>query len=78
MKQKYFLLILMFCLGMSNYISAQQAAVLQGEVTSSNDGYPIIGASVSEIDANNRVVNATITDFNGKYVMKIKNSNRYK
>lgn len=72
MKQKYFLLILMFCLGISNHISAQQAAVLQGEVTSANDGYPIIGANVSEIDVNNRVVNGTITDFNGKYVMKLK------
>ncbi len=46
--------------------------IVQGEVISSTDNYPLIGVNVSEIDDNNRVVNGTVTDFNGKYVLKLK------
>ena len=46
--------------------------IIQGTVSSKTDG-AIIGASVIEIDINNRVVNGNITDINGHYVLKIKN-----
>lgn len=48
--------------------------VIQGEIISANDGYPLIGVNVSEIDANNRVINGTITDFNGKYVIRVRSA----
>jgi len=47
--------------------------IVQGTVTSKQDGSAIIGASVVEIDANNRVVSGTVTDLNGHYVLKVKN-----
>ncbi|MDD4991029.1 MAG: SusC/RagA family TonB-linked outer membrane protein [Paludibacter sp.] len=45
---------------------------IQGTVSSTPDG-PIIGASVTEIDANNRVVGGCITDLNGHYVLRLRN-----
>jgi len=47
--------------------------IIQGTVTSKTEG-AIIGASVAEIDANNRVVGGNITDINGHYVLKLKNT----
>jgi len=47
--------------------------IVQGTVTSKADGSQLIGVSVTEIDANNRVVTGAITDFDGHYVIKIKN-----
>lgn len=80
MKYKYIFLIWILVAGIFSNLSAQAGQptfILQGEVISITDGWPIIGANVSEIDANNRVVNGTITDFNGKYVLKLKsNQNR--
>lgn len=55
--------------------STTQAFIVQGGVTSKTDGEALIGVSVSEIDDNNRVLSATITDFNGHYVLKVKNPN---
>jgi len=43
-------------------------------ISSKIDG-TLIGVSVSEMDVNNRVVNATISDANGHYVIKIKDVN---
>lgn len=48
--------------------------IIQGAVTSSTDGLPLIGVSVTEIDVNNRVVSGAVTDVNGRYVLKIKSS----
>ncbi len=80
MKYKHILLVWILVAGVFSNLSAQGGQptyILQGEVISNSDGWPIIGANVSEIDANNRVVNGTITDFNGKYVLKLKsNQNR--
>jgi TonB-linked SusC/RagA family outer membrane protein len=49
------------------------SSIIQGKVTSSTDGSEIIGVTISELDATNRVVSATATDANGQYVLKIKN-----
>jgi TonB-linked SusC/RagA family outer membrane protein len=48
--------------------------IVQGTVTSKTDGFPLIGVNVTELDVNNRVVSGTVTDFDGKYVLKIKNT----
>lgn len=47
--------------------------IIQGNVTSKSDGWPLIGVNVAEIDANNRVITGTVTDFDGHYILKIKN-----
>jgi hypothetical protein len=53
--------------------TTSQAFIVQGGVSSKTDGEALIGVSVSELDDNNRVVSATVTDFNGHYVLKVKN-----
>lgn len=54
---------------------AQDIANVSGTV--SDEIEPLIGASVCEVDANGRIINATVTDINGHFSMKVK-SNRNK
>lgn len=70
---KVSILIAILCFSLNLPAQKKADVIMQGTVTSAEDGYPIIGANVSEIDENNRVVNGTITDFNGHYVIKVKN-----
>jgi TonB-linked SusC/RagA family outer membrane protein len=59
-------------------LNAQNAGapmLVQGYVKSQADQSELIGATVSEIDVNNRVVSATATDVNGHYVLKVKDPN---
>ena len=55
-------------------LSAQRPGdiVVQGVVSSSTDGEPLIGVNVTEVDATNRIVSGTITDFDGKYVLRVR------
>ena len=53
-------------------IAMAQATRISGTV-SDNDG-PIMMANVVERDANNRIVSATQTDFNGNFSMQVKNT----
>jgi TonB-linked SusC/RagA family outer membrane protein len=57
-----------------NIVFAQEK-VIQGTVTAESDGLPLIGATVVETDNTKRVINASVTDVNGHYVLKIKNPN---
>lgn len=69
--------ILFFTLFLALFqLNAQNSGgnIVQGTVTSKTDGYPLIGVNVTELDVNNRVVSGTVTDFDGKYVLKIKNA----
>jgi TonB-linked SusC/RagA family outer membrane protein len=61
-------LLLLPCIGWAQTTTS----IVQGKVTSSSDGEGLIGATVSEIDATNRVLSATATDVNGQYVLKVK------
>ncbi|MFT4072938.1 MAG: SusC/RagA family TonB-linked outer membrane protein [Dysgonamonadaceae bacterium] len=54
---------------------AKDGNVIQGKVTSAGDGEALIGATVIEIDASNRVVSSAMTDVNGHYVLKVKDLN---
>lgn len=76
MKLKYFIIVLMLSFGMASTAMAQAegGSIVQGQVISAGDGLEIIGANVSEIDANNRVVNGTVTDFNGNFVMRVRSA----
>jgi hypothetical protein len=57
------------------YISFAQGRVIQGSITQKSDNSPLVGATIVETDNTEKVINATITDFNGHYVIKIKNPN---
>lgn len=54
----------------------QQASnvVVQGTITDKKNGETLIAVNVVEVDVNGRIVNATITDFNGQYVLKVKST----
>lgn len=49
--------------------------IIQGTVSSATDGETLIGASVTEIDGNNRVISGTTTDVNGHFVLRVRNKN---
>lgn len=53
----------------------QAEVVVQGVVTSRLDGSELIGVNVAEVDASNRIVTGTVTDFDGRYVIRVKNTN---
>lgn len=75
MKSSYKLILLLVIFTTS--LSAVAQRIVQGTVTSKTDGEPLIGVNITEEDANNRVISGTITDFDGKYVLRIKsNSHR--
>lgn len=50
-------------------VSAYAQEVLKGKVTD-NEGKPLRGVSVSELDADNRIVRGTQTDIEGNFVLK--------
>lgn len=54
--------------------SAVQAQITSVSGTVSDDYDALLGASVCEIDATGRIINATITDINGHFTMKVKSS----
>ena len=76
MRIRFFVCILLITLTGTVKVMAQTETnvIVQGQVTSANDGLEIIGANISEIDANNRVVGGTATDFNGKFVMRVRSA----
>lgn len=64
------ILYIIFMLLLSMKVAAQETMVT-GTVT---DGFgPVIGCTVSEIDANNRVMGGTVTNMDGQYALKLKN-----
>ncbi|MBN2610752.1 MAG: SusC/RagA family TonB-linked outer membrane protein [Bacteroidales bacterium] len=78
MKIKIIGTILLLNLFIPCFVSGQASGagkVVQGTVSSSTDGETLAGATVVETDNTNRIINATITDVNGHYVIKIKSPN---
>lgn len=65
----------MFCLFCNAHVFGQTVSdkVIQGKVTSGTDNEPLVGATIVERDAQDRILGATITDFNGQFVLQIKN-----
>jgi TonB-linked SusC/RagA family outer membrane protein len=68
--------LLLLCVSLLFFVNvaAQQKQVLHGKVTSKSDKQPLIGVSVAEYDASNRILNGTTTDFDGNYSLKVAGS----
>lgn len=62
---------LMVCLMMISSSVMAQITSVHGTV--SDDFGPLMGAAVCEIDGNGRIIESTVTDMNGNFVMKVKN-----
>ena len=65
---KYYLLVC--CLAVALVVNAQGITSVSGTVSDSFG--PVAGAAVVEVDASNRNISATVTDFNGNFTLKIK------
>ncbi len=50
-------------------LSASAQIVVKGKITD-KDGSAVQGVSVSELDADNRIINGTLTDIEGNYILK--------
>lgn len=75
MKFNIIITTILLCLLTSTEFMAQSSSkVIQGSVISQTDNEPLIGATLIEKDAYNRIVNACITDFNGQFVLKLKSA----
>ena len=48
-----------------------QAQIIRGSIRDSISGEPLIGATVVEIDKNDRFLNGSVTDFNGNFSLKV-------
>lgn len=51
-----------------------QITVINGKITSKANGEPLIGASVAEMDKDGRFITVAITDVNGDYALRMKNT----
>lgn len=51
-----------------------KAQITQVHGVVSDDFGPLMGATICEIDANGRIIESTVTDMNGNFSMKVKNS----
>ena len=72
MKQlRYYILVC--CLAIATMVNAQGITSVSGTVSDSFG--PVVGAAIVEVDASNRNISATVTDFNGNFTLKIKNPN---
>src|ERR1035437_3004245 len=66
-------LFLMVCLVLpfsSNGQTSADGAIIQGQVKSDNEA--LIGVTISELDATNRIVGGAASDVNGHYVLRVK------
>jgi TonB-linked SusC/RagA family outer membrane protein len=65
-------IILIIALFSLNTVFAQEKTILRGRVIDGNDKSTIIGANVVEYDKDNRVINGTITNVSGDFVLTMK------
>ena len=54
---------------------SERTLVVQGTITAAIDDEPLIAVNVSEVNPSNRVVNGVTSDFNGHYVIRMKDPN---
>ena len=67
---KSIILVLMLMVGTT--LRAQEITSVHGTVSDEFGG--LMGATICELDATGRVINSTVTDLNGNFTMKVKNT----
>ncbi len=53
--------------------SAQQRAIVRGKVTSAFEPEGVIGVTVAEVDANNRLIGGAVTNLEGNFLLEVMN-----
>jgi TonB-linked SusC/RagA family outer membrane protein len=67
-------IILIIALFNLTTVFAQEKTIIRGRVIDSKDKSTVIGANVVEYDKDNRVINGTITNVNGDFVLTMKDA----
>ncbi len=75
MKSRFSIALLLFVAFSAMVMGQTGPIVIQGTVTARSNAETLIGVSVTEVDATNRVQSGTVTDANGHYVIPVKNVN---
>lgn len=72
MKNIVFIIFFLFLLSSGN-LFPQQKIIIKGKVIDKESKESIPGANVIEYDENERIVNGTVTDVNGNFVLELRN-----
>ena len=68
-RQTIILILVLFC---AAAVYPQEKTIIRGRVVDQSDQTPIIGANIIEYDSDNRIINGTISDINGDFVLEMK------
>ena len=71
-----FLLVIGGVFMLSIYANAQTPAptnIVRGKIIDSKDSSPVIGATVAELDKDNRTIKGVVTDIEGNFVLRMNN-----
>jgi len=71
MKKTGLLLTIFTILTIFIFNNVNGQTVIRGRITDKELKDPIIGATIVEYDKNNRIVNGTLSDPNGNYVLQV-------
>lgn len=69
----YLVLALVLTIAAQSFAQTKTAFIVKGKVIDAKDKLPVIGASVVEVDKDNRTVGGVSTDIEGNYALKISN-----
>ena len=72
MERLKYLILAMLMVALPLAAAGQASSIVRGTVTDA-DREPIIGATIHEVDAKNRVYAMTSTDINGEFSLQVKN-----
>ncbi len=53
---------------------SQTAQIVRGRLSDKKSGEPVIGATVAEVDVDNRIIGGTASDINGDFIYKMKST----
>ena len=67
-------IIIIFALITATAISAQAQEITSVHGNVSDEMGPLMGATVCEIDGNGRIIESAVTDLNGNFTMRVRNS----
>tara|TARA_R110002049_G_C9176538_1_gene562803 strand:+ start:2690 stop:5866 length:3177 start_codon:yes stop_codon:yes gene_type:complete len=56
-------------------MSAQSRTIVSGTIVGEAEGVPLTGATIAEVDKDNRIISGVVADFNGNYSIALKNAN---
>lgn len=71
-KYKFILLLVLLAYQLHTYGQTTEGIVIKGTVTSKTNNETLVGVTVTEVNAENRIINGVITDINGQYILRAK------